>query len=195
MPQRIDLTGQRFGNLTVREWVPGAKRDGAWRCTCDCGGEHIARGHHLTGGRIISCGCVRPKHGCKGTPAYGVWQGMLQRCTNPRHQNWPDYGRRGITVCERWHAFPNFLADMGQPPDGGTIERSDNGGNYEPGNCFWATRKTQARNTRRNIVIEFRGRSQPLSAWAEELGVSYWKLHARYKLGWPQERILADLVR
>lgn len=194
MSQRKDLIGHRFGNLVVREWVP-RERGGAWRCACDCGGEHIATSNHLTAGRIISCGCVRPKHGGKGTRGYNVWRSMLGRCTQQNNQDWKDYGVRGISICQRWLKYPDFIADMGQPPAGGTIERRDNDGNYEPGNCFWASRKTQARNTRRSIVIEYRGRSQTLAAWAEEFGVNYWKLHSRYKLGWTSERMFADLLR
>lgn len=193
MSRRIDLTGRQFGKLTVRDWVPGALRDGAWRCACECGGQHLARGSHLTGGRIVSCGCMRPQHGGKGTRLYAIWQGMLRRCDDRGHKNWADYGGRGITVCERWRDFSHFAADMGQPPTGATIERRDNARGYEPGNCHWADRKQQARNTRRSIIIEFQGRSQSLAAWAEEFGVNYWKLHSRYKLGWTPERMFADL--
>src|SRR5690348_6431533 len=123
MSQRKDLLGQRFGALVVERWEPGAKRDGAWRCRCDCGGSHLATSNHLLAGRVLSCGCLRPKHGGKGTRLYWVWQGMLARCTRESHRDWPDYGGRGITVCARWREFPNFRADMGEPPDGGTIER------------------------------------------------------------------------
>lgn len=193
MSQRIDLTGQRFGSLTVQEWVPGALRDGAWRCACACGGAHLASGSHLRRGVVLSCGCLRPKHGGKGTAAYRAWQSMLRRCTDSGHKDWPDYGGRGITVCDRWRSFSAFLADMGQPASGATIERCDNARGYEPGNCEWASRKAQARNTRRNIVIEYRGRSQCLAAWADELGVNYWKLHSRHKAGWSAERMFADL--
>lgn len=193
--RRAELSGQRFGRLVVEAWVPGAGRDGAWLCRCDCGGAHLASSNHLNSGRVLSCGCLRPRHGGKGTRAYGVWLSMKRRCTEPTDISWPYYGARGITVCERWKSFPEFLADMGTPPAGLTIERIDNNGNYEPGNCRWATRKEQARNTRRSIMVTFEGRTQSLPAWAEELGISYWKLHTRYKkLGWTPERMFSDVM-
>jgi len=185
MSQRINLSDQRFGKLTVREWVPGALRDGAWRCSCDCGGERVARGHHLTGRRIVSCGCIRPRHGGKGTRAYGIWRSMLNRVAKDLH-----YIERGIFVCERWKQFPAFLEDLGQPPVGATLERNDNERGYEPGNCRWATRKEQARNTRRNVRISFYGCEFTLAEWAERLGIKYWTLYSRYRAGWTPERML-----
>lgn len=188
--RRKQLTGQRFGKLLVQCWDFKA---GAWACLCDCGRTRLAPSDRLLTGRNTSCGCARPKHGGKGTRAFSIWQGMLGRCRNRRHKNWADYGGRGIIVCERWQRFENFLADMGQPGQGATIERRDNAGNYEPGNCFWADRRTQARNTRRSIVITHAGKTQSLAAWAEELGANYWLLHSRHKLGWAPERMFADL--
>lgn len=190
MSQRKELQGKRFGRLVVTEW-----ESGAWRCQCDCGGSKLASSNHLERGQIRSCGCLRPKHGGKGTRTYAIWRGIIDRCTREKHRNWADYGGRGITVCERWRSFPNFLADMGEAPSWGTVDRRDNSGNYEPGNCFWAGRKAQARNTRRNIVIIYDGRSQSLSAWAEEFEANYWLLHSRYRLGWSPERMFEDLLR
>lgn len=121
---------------------------------------------------------------------------MRDRCTRRTHKNWGDYGGRGIGVCERWNRFQGFIADMGQPPAGATLERRDNARGYEPSNCYWATRKQQARNTRRSILITHAGRTQSLAAWAEELGANYWTLYTRHKkLGWPAERLFADLLR
>lgn len=196
MPRRKSLEGQRFGRLVVERWDPSAKRDGAWVCRCDCGGHHVASSNHLISGRVLSCGCLRPKHGGAGTRAYRIWQGVINRCTRENHRNWADYGGRGITICDRWRgSFPNFLTDMGEPPPGATIERIDNDRGYEPGNCRWATRKEQARNTRRTVDVTYDGRTQSLAAWAEEFGCNYWRIHTRIvKLGWSAERAFSDLV-
>lgn len=188
--RRKQLVGQRFGKLIVKCWDTGA---GAWACICDCGRTRLSTSTHLEEGRNTSCGCARPKHGGKGTRAFAIWQGMLERCRRQSHKNWADYGGRGITVCERWQRFQNFFADMGEPPIGATIERKDNDGNYEPGNCRWASRVEQARNRRNSIRITYAGRTQSLAAWAEEFGANYWLLNTRHRLGWSPERMFADL--
>lgn len=104
---------------------------------------------------------------------------MIGRCFKKKNHKYPDYGGRGITVCDRWLDFTAFYDDMGERPKGMTIERIDNGGNYEPDNCRWATPKEQANNTRRNRRITFNGETLNLTAWAERLGVTYGVLHWR----------------
>lgn len=190
MSPRKELLGERFGKLVVVEWVAGARRDGAWRCRCDCGGERFATSNHLLTGRNTSCGCVRPQHGGKRTQAYRAWRAMHNRVAYDSN-----YSERGIVICDRWRSFEHFRSDMGEPPAGGTLERIDNDAGYEPGNCRWATRVEQARNTRRTLRIEFDGREQSLAAWAEEFGANYWTLYGRHKLGWSPERMFGDLVR
>lgn len=123
-------------------------------------------------------------------PTYPVWRAMVRRCTNPKCSAWPEYGGRGIAVCERWMTFENFVADMGAPPDGMQIERVDNDGPYSPANCRWATRGEQARNRRSTHEITFRGATKCLSEWARELGVSPKLLHHRIKAGWPIEQVM-----
>lgn len=116
---------------------------------------------------------------------------MMTRCTNPNSHKYSDYGGRGITVCERWHTFDNFLADMGPRPEGMTLERERVNEGYKPGNCVWATRRRQSNNTRRNTILEYEGRQQTVSEWAAEFGLTYNTLLARvHRLKWPIEKAL-----
>jgi hypothetical protein len=115
---------------------------------------------------------------------------MHQRCNNPEHPNYSHYGGRGITVCERWNHPIAFLADMGHPPEGMSIDRIDNDGNYEPGNCRWATQEQQNENTRRARYVTWQGRTQTVKAWAKELDMSPRRIHDRLRRGWSVERTL-----
>jgi transposase len=111
------------------------------------------------------------RHGYYGTPTYESWTAMLARCRYERHPHFKHYGGRGIEVCERWLKFENFLADMGERPEGLTLDRIRHNDGYEPGNCRWATETEQHRNTRTNRYVTHEGRTMCASAWAEELGV------------------------
>jgi hypothetical protein len=138
----------------------------------------------------------RSRHGGKGTRAYRIWQAMLNRCRNANVVCYPHYGGRGIKVCERWHSFPAFLADMGEPPEGTTIERVDNDGDYAPGNCRWATRKEQMNNTRACKLVTYNGKTQTVAAWAEELGINRYTLYNRLNdYGWSIEQSLTVVAR
>ena len=136
-------------------------------------------------------------HGMTETPTWNSWKAMVNRCRNPNSPNFARYGGRGITVCDRWlTSFAAFLADMGERPSlEHSIDRIDNSKGYEPGNCRWATAKQQCRNTSKNVRLTFEGRTQCVSAWAEELGVSVGTLFGRIARGWPDDRVISKSMR
>jgi hypothetical protein len=157
-------------------------------------------GGDLRSGKTKSCGCLKREavpplsrtHGQSLTPLYRRWWGVIQRTTNANVPAYRHYGGRGIGVCERWTSFENFAADMGPTfsPEL-TLERIDVDGNYEPGNCRWATWTEQGRNRRNNRFLEFHGHTKPVSEWCELLGLKFSTVAQRLdRLGWPVERAL-----
>jgi hypothetical protein len=177
-------------------------------CRCECGKEVKVQANNLTSGNTRSCGCLRRErqseanrtHGKYGTPEHASWRDMLARCYNPNVKGYPYYGAIGVVVADRWrgeNGFSNFLADMGlKPSPKHTIDRHPNqAGNYEPGNCRWATRKEQSRNRKSNVLLEFDGRKQMMCEWEEENGLNSGMIHARLKLGWSVERAITTPAR
>jgi len=207
----IDLTGQRFGRWLVVEKADQPDKDGQsiWKCLCDCGAVGLIRGNPLRKGKSQSCGCLAAEmargrarlapnaetHGCtKGriqTAEYRIWSGMIKRCTNEKCKAYKNYGGRGIRVCERWLKFENFLADMGERPEGKTLDRyPNNDGNYEPGNCRWATPKEQNNNRRDNMFVHHNGAHKTLQQLADEFDINPATLRSRLVSGLPLEAAL-----
>lgn len=154
MSKLIDILGLRYGQLVVVSRSDRISKAGAlWVCRCDCGGETVTTGTKLKSGHTRSCGCQQKKaiqalsttHGMSNkTRTYKTWKEMRRRCMNKNSTQYQWYGGRGISVCDRWNSYEAFLEDMGERPIGTTIDRINSDGNYEPGNCRWATSKQQA---------------------------------------------------
>lgn len=182
MPKKVDLTGQKFNRLTViaKERI---NKNTFWIVVCDCGNTTKVDSTSLVRGRTKSCGCLSRErsttHNLSGTPTYKSWQAMMQRCTNIHDDNYPHYGARGISVCDKWRTFEGFYEDMGDRPDSTTLDRIDVNGNYSKENCRWATNETQQNNKRTNTRIKFNGKVQTLAQWARELNVDYELLVSR----------------
>lgn len=159
MKSLVDITNHRFGRLLVVGRSAVKSTSGAmWNCICDCGEKRVVASLKLRDGRIVSCGCMKKDrkptvtHGMSNkSTTYRTWKEMRQRCNNPNSTQYQWYGGRGIHICERWDDFTVFLSDMGERPVGCTIDRIDPDGNYEPGNCRWATSKEQATTNRGTI--------------------------------------------
>lgn len=145
-----DLKNKKSGKLLFLKDTGKRKvANVIWKCICDCGNYHEVEARNF--GIIKSCGCSKYTsfgHSKNRTPTYYSWEAMKTRCLNSNSKDYNHYGGRGIMICERWMVFENFLADMGERPEGKTIDRIDNNGNYEPSNCKWSTMKEQNRNKR-----------------------------------------------
>jgi hypothetical protein len=197
-----DLTGQSFHRWTVlrmsRLRVSGKL---AWVCRCECGTIKTLRTAFLTVGLAKSCGCLQREsrfvatrtHGQSRTKEYRTWSQIVQRCCQPKNPNYPNYGGRGILLCRRWrHSFELFLLDMGPAPSvHHSINRVDNLGPYEPGNCVWATRQEQARNRRTSRLVTHGGQTRTIAEWADLTGIHSQTIRARLDVQhWPISKAL-----
>jgi hypothetical protein len=185
----IVRAGMRFGRLTTVS-LAGRSNDGhrVWLCRCDCGSECTRQSNNLQVRAVVSCGCafsdVHARHGMRGTPTYSSWQAAKQRCTNPADKDWPNYGGRGIRMCDEWQqSFEAFHKALGDRPEGTTLERQNVNGNYEPGNCVWGTFREQCLNKRNSVYVDWKGQRQHISVAAAELGITLGAAHLRHKRG------------
>lgn len=199
MPAHKDISGSEFnGVLILRVSHKNARSVHYYACRCHCGTEFVAEGDKVKRGHTRSCGCMSEsrKHGMVSASEYGIWAAMKRRCLNENSPAYPDYGGRGITVCERWMDFRNFYNDMGdRPSEEHEIDRRDNSKGYSPDNCYWATVPEQSRNRRSNVILEFQGESLCLTDWAHRKGMKRATLEARLKKGWDIGRALTTPVR
>lgn len=185
----ISLVGNRYGMLTVVKKAESIKGRTMWLCICDCGKESVVCGQSLKRGLTKSCGCNTYKNRAKtaknlNPKLYRVWKAMRERCYREKAVSYPMYGGRGISVCEEWkHNYDSFYkwAMENGYKEGLSIDRINTNGNYEPSNCRWATPKEQARNTRKNVMIEINGTLKSLPEWCEDLGIPYDRVHGRYE--------------
>lgn len=199
----IESVGKRYGRLVVQAVIRSNGRAMA-TCLCDCGVLKSCELSNLRLGKIVSCGCRRrelhagmfTKHG-EAAPSnrsaeYRAWTAMKARCANPKVNGYARYGGRGVSVCERWlHSFDNFLEDVGRKPTPEhSLDRKNNDGNYEPGNCRWATRIEQANNGRRSRFLTLNGVTMTVSRWATSAGLKPCVLLGRIRRGWSAERAL-----
>lgn len=192
MGKFIDRTGLRYGMLTVvarKEAGPASNgRRVQWVCLCDCGSHCVTTGHALAAGHTTSCGCYQREstslrartHGKSRSATHNSWRAMKERCLNPANLKFPEYGGRGIKVCERWMKYEGFAADMGDRPAKMTLDRINPNGNYEPSNCRWASAKTQAEN-RRGIGRMWKGTVRTIADIARLEGLPRTSLQKRVK--------------
>lgn len=198
MPAFQDLTGQTFERLTVLSLSNRGKGGVRWEVRCLCGVIKVVSASALKQRLTKSCGCLRNEkaaargraqlqtHGMSNTPTFICWDAMLQRCGNPKHAAFPNYGARGITVCRRWRKFENFFSDMGTRPESKELDRIDNDGDYTLENCRWATRKRNSRNRRSNRTITLDGETYCLAEWGEIRGMTPGKIGDRLRYGWTE---------
>lgn len=195
-----DISGQRYGRLTVSPVSEKRGKHRYWLCFCDCGNKKYVCASNLYNKHAQSCGCLNSElsikrnttHNKSKTITYKSWKGLFKRCNNQNDKNHHNYGGRGISVCARWSKYENFYADMGEKPSNKhSIDRIDNNGNYSPENCRWALKKIQANNTRANVLITHNGLTLTVSEWADRSLVSYNTFWQRlYTLKWDIEKAL-----
>lgn len=206
----IDETGNRYTRLVVlRQVGKDYEKRAVWECSCDCGKTHRVTGKSLRSGHTKSCGCLhqefihcgeaRTTHGHTAggfSREYSSWAGIKDRCLNKKNSGFKNYGARGIKVCDRWkNSFENFFKDMGECPEGRSIERINNDGDYCPENCKWATRFEQNNNTRGNHFLILNGERKTMKQWSISTGICAKLIWNRTHRGWSAHRTLTEKVK
>jgi hypothetical protein len=199
-----DRTGQKSGILTVESYSHFDGRFHQWNVVCECGTRKLKSSAMLSKWKGRSCGRLTKQiqreartthgqssgHGRSGTLSYRSWSSMHDRCQQSSRKDWMQYGGRGISVCVQWATFEAFFADMGEAPEGMSLDRfPDQDGNYEPGNCRWATAKEQANNRRNNRSVTYGGETMNVGQWADKLGIYPDTMQKRLSSGMSQERM------
>lgn len=204
------MTGQRFEMAVVIDRAPNKSAtdtNARWNMQCDCGKKFVSYGQDMRKGKVKSCGCLtrgtfgarsrnfNETHGMTDTRAYRIWNGMLNRCRNPRNGNYNRYGGRGIKVCEEWESFEKFISDMGFPPEDMSLDRIDGNGNYCKENCRWATRAEQSANRRSNVFLTHNGVTMTVTEWGRALGIASTSMFGRLNANFPPEKLFARKMK
>ena len=190
MPKLIDMKGQSFGRFVVLEKAESREDGALWLCLCVCGKRRVVSGKHLRSGHSQSCGCLTKIHGMTHTREFASWTKMRRRCLAGTCHAYSSYGGRGIAICKGWDRFNAFYSDMGPRPEGTSLDRIDNNGDYCPENCRWATPSQQQNNKKCNRHIVYRGVRRTLSQWSRIVEIPVSTLWGRMHKGRPVAEIL-----
>lgn len=204
MPARKNLAGCVFGRWTVVDYACSSGQGAMWNCECECGTQKAVHASSLMSGKSVSCGCFmrddlsrrakRHGHNTKRegqSPTYRTWRAMLRRCNDPAHTSYSNYGGKGIRVCDEWSSFDKFLEDMGERPEGKTLDRIDGDGFYSKDNCRWMDMQEQANNRVNNHHLQFQGKSLTIAEWSRELGINVNTIRVRLLRGKSTEEALS----
>lgn len=208
MAKLVNRLGKKYGRLVVVERAPNpyGGTGAAWLCRCKCGNETVALGEDLAKGKFRSCGCysrdriaavgrAHRTHGLTDSRVYRIWTSMLTRCRNPNTGKWKYYGGRGIKVCKRWLKFENFIADMGMPPAGMSLDRINVDADYKPSNCKWSDSREQTRNRRNTVRLTHNGETLSVAEWARRLGIKPSTMHTRISANLPADKLFSTKMK